>query len=49
MREAGLRVPIVKMFSNDERLDDLNTFDPGVLPEPRKRPSSRNRRRSRLL
>ncbi|MGI8515631.1 MAG: DEAD/DEAH box helicase [Acidimicrobiia bacterium] len=49
MREAGLRVPIVKMFSNDDRLDDLNGFDPGVLPEPRKRPSGRNRRRSRLL
>ncbi|CAN5133094.1 DEAD/DEAH box helicase [soil metagenome] len=49
MKEAGLRVPIVKMFSNDDRLDDLNAFDPGILPEPRKRPSSRNRRRSRLL
>jgi len=49
MREAGLRVPIVKMFSNDDRLDDLNGFDPGVLPEPPKRPSGRNRRRSRLL
>jgi hypothetical protein len=39
----------VRMFSNDERLDDLVTFHPGELPEPRKRASSRNRRRSRLI
>ena len=49
MKEAGLRMPIVRMFSNDERLDDLVTFHPGELPEPRRRPSSRNRRRSRLI
>ncbi|MGH8924185.1 MAG: DEAD/DEAH box helicase [Acidimicrobiia bacterium] len=49
MKEAGLRMPIVRMFSNDERLDDLASFHPGELPEPRKRASSRNRRRSRLI
>jgi superfamily II DNA/RNA helicase len=49
MKEAGLRMPIVRMFSNDERLDDLVTFHPGELPEPRKRASSRNRRRARLI
>jgi superfamily II DNA/RNA helicase len=50
MKEAGLRVPVVKMFSNDPRLDDLGSFDPGVLPPgPRKTTNSRNRRRQRLL
>ena len=49
MKEAGLRIPVVKMFSNDERLDDLTGFQPGELPEQKKRSSGRNRRRSRLL
>lgn len=49
MKEAGLRIPVVKMFSNDPRLDDLAGYDPGQLPEPKRRTSSRNRRRSRLL
>lgn len=49
MKEAGLRMPVVRMYSNDERLDDLVSFHPGELPEPRKRPSSRNRRRGRLI
>ena len=49
MKEAGLRIPVVKMFSNDERLDDLAAFHPGELPEVKKKSSNRNRRRSRLL
>lgn len=49
MKEAGLRVPVVKMFSNDDRLDDLTAFHPGELPELKKRTNSRNRRRARLL
>jgi superfamily II DNA/RNA helicase len=49
MKEAGLRMPVVRMYSNDERLDDLVSFHPGELPEPRKRGSSRNRRRARLI
>ena len=49
MKEAGLRMPVARMFSNDERLDDLVSFHPGELPEPRRRPSSRNRRRARLI
>jgi len=27
-KEAGLNIPIVKMFSNDERLDDLTAWEP---------------------
>lgn len=42
-KEAGVRQPIVKMFSNDERLRDLAAFQPPAEPPPVKR----NRRRRR--
>lgn len=46
MRQAGLNEPIVKMFSNDERLDDLVGWAPPPPPEV-KRPSQAERRRRR--
>ncbi len=42
-RRAGLNVPIVKMFSNDERLADLTTWEPPEEMAPFK--STRRRRR----
>jgi superfamily II DNA/RNA helicase len=49
-KEAGLRSPIVKMFSNDERLDDLASFVPAADAAPEvKKVSSRRRSRNRLL
>ena len=42
-KEAGVRQPIIKMFSNDERLRDLAAFQPPPEPPPVKR----NRRRRR--
>jgi superfamily II DNA/RNA helicase len=51
-REAGLLQPIEKMFSTDDRLDDLSAWEPEPEPEPKKRPgrrSARSRRRNRLL
>jgi superfamily II DNA/RNA helicase len=49
-KEAGIAQPIVKMFSNDPRLDNLFDFSPPSEPTvaPRKVPS-RRRSRSRLL
>jgi superfamily II DNA/RNA helicase len=48
-RRAGLNVPIIKMFSNDERLADLTAWkpDPELAPFRGKRshPMSRGRRR----
>lgn len=48
-RRAGLNVPIIKMFSNDERLGDLATWtpDPELVPFKGKRshPMARRRRR----
>ena len=48
-RRAGLNVPIIKMFSNDERLTDLASWkpDPELAPFRGKRshPMSRGRRR----
>jgi superfamily II DNA/RNA helicase len=48
-RRAGLNVPIIKMFSNDERLRDLTSWvpDPELAPFRGKRshPMSRGRRR----
>jgi superfamily II DNA/RNA helicase len=48
-RRAGLNVPIIKMFSNDERLADLSAWkpDPELAPFRGKRshPMSRGRRR----
>jgi superfamily II DNA/RNA helicase len=43
-REAGLRHAVVKMFSNDERLDDLAGWQPPARPE-RPVPMRRGRRR----
>lgn len=52
-KEAGLREPIVRIFSSDERLDDLAGFAPpmdDLPPEtPKRRPRSRRRSRNRLL
>jgi len=42
-RRAGLNVPIIKMFSNDERLADLTTWEPPEELAPFK--STRRRRR----
>jgi hypothetical protein len=47
--EAGLREPIVKMFSNDDRLDDLAGWQPPNLEEPAPARSGRRRRKQRLL
>ena len=48
-RRAGLNVPIIKMFSNDERVSDLSSWkpDPELAPFRGKRshPMSRGRRR----
>ena len=50
--ESGLLEPIVKMFSNDDRLDDLTSWEPPaeLAPDPPKRIVRRSsrRRRSRL-
>ncbi len=50
IRQAGLHAPIVKMFSNDDRLDDLAAWVPPPPPEAPavKRVPSRRRRRRRL-
>lgn len=50
-KEAGLWEPVVKMFSNDPRLDDLVGFKPPheAAPLERKKPSGRRRSRNRLL
>jgi superfamily II DNA/RNA helicase len=49
-RRAGLNVPIVKMFSNDDRLSDLTSWDPPDEFAPfsgdaRRRPGAPRRRR----
>jgi superfamily II DNA/RNA helicase len=45
-RKAGLNVPIVKMFSNDPRLDDLTAWEPDIdmAPMQSKVPGKRRRR-----
>ena len=50
MRQAGLNEPVVKMYSNDERLDDLVGWTPEPPPEPSKvqKVPARRRRRRRL-
>ncbi len=49
-KEASLHEPIVKMFSNDARLDDLAGWKPEPLePAVQKRVGSRRRSRNRLL
>jgi superfamily II DNA/RNA helicase len=47
-RRAGLNVPIVKMFSNDERLADLASWEPPEELVPFKPGSQKKRRRRRF-
>ena len=47
-RRAGLNVPIVKMFSNDERVADLASWQPPEELTPFKPGSQRKRRRRRF-
>jgi len=48
--EAGLVQPIVKMYSNDDRLDDLGAWEPPQSEEaPAPRPTGGRRRRKRSL
>jgi len=47
-RRAGLNVPIVKMFSNDERVADLFSWHPPEELAPFKPGSQRKRRRRRF-
>ena len=44
-REAGIAQPIVKMFSNDERLADLVGWSPPVEDEPPPKPVARSTNR----
>ncbi len=46
-RRAGLNVPIIKMFSNDERIDDLFSWQPPTELAPFKPGSQRKLRRRR--
>ncbi len=46
-RRAGLNVPIIKMFSNDERVDDLFSWQPPAELAPFKPGSQRKLRRRR--
>ena len=46
-RRAGLNVPIIKMFSNDERVADLFSWQPPEELAPFKPGSQRKRRRRR--
>jgi len=47
-RRAGLNVPVVKMFSNDERLADLTSWEPPEEMVPFKAGSDAKRRRRRF-
>jgi len=47
-RRAGLNVPIVKMFSNDERLANLADWEPPEELTPFKAGSVARRRRRRF-
>lgn len=47
MRQANLNEPIVKMFSNDERLDDLVGWAPAPPPEVKRLSQAERRRRRR--
>ncbi|MCH8130548.1 MAG: DEAD/DEAH box helicase [Acidobacteria bacterium] len=47
-RRAGLNVPIIKMFSNDERVADLASWEPPPELAPFKPGSSKKRRRRRF-
>ncbi len=46
-KQANLNEPIVKMFSNDDRLADLAGFIPDPAEAPFKVPTSRRRSRGR--
>jgi len=46
-RRAGLNVPIIKMFSNDERISDLFAWQPPMELAPFKKGSQRKLRRRR--
>jgi superfamily II DNA/RNA helicase len=46
-RQAGLNIPIVKMFSNDQRLGDLAAWDPPAEDAPIRPPAPRLGRRRR--
>jgi superfamily II DNA/RNA helicase len=50
-KQAGLNIPIVKMFSNDERLGDLTSWEPPEDEAPFRAPAGRplHRRRRRRL
>lgn len=47
-RRAGLNVPVVKMFSNDERLANLTSWEPPEEMAPFKAGSAAKRRRRRF-
>jgi superfamily II DNA/RNA helicase len=47
-RRAGLNIPVVKMFSNDERLADLTSWEPPEEMVPFKAGSDAKRRRRRF-
>ena len=52
-RKAGLNLPIVKMFSNDERLNDLASWEPDEPPPMQNRTAGTDaektkRRRKRI-
>ena len=47
-RRAGLNVPVIKMFSNDERLADLTSWEPPEEMVPFKAGSAAKRRRRRF-
>ncbi len=46
-KQAGLDLPLVKMFSTDSRLDDLANWEQEAAPPPKKMPGRRSRVRSR--
>ena len=47
-RRAGLNVPVIKMYSNDERLADLTSWEPPEEMVPFKAGSAAKRRRRRF-
>lgn len=46
-KQAGLDLPLVKMFSSDDRLDDLANWEQPEAEAPKRRPGRRSRVRSR--
>ena len=47
-KEAGLLVEIEKMFSSDDRLDDLMSWEPAVIEDKPKPKRARRRSRNRI-